>query len=206
MIQLMTVDQLVTIAAGAGIKLEKATPDTENLYVYATRDKHENVYVGTSLNRKRSVNEKHIGSLPYTDRINVGFTALVQENDAERHSFRYDSASFDPNVMLDHMTEYRWSTTPIDNLRARLEGRTDAPAELSVAEVEQVLIRIHVITGRLIGNSKSASQWEGGAWSIPNVVAVIAADIARETGVGLPKNANVDDEGVTTEEAPATEE
>lgn len=38
-----------------------------------------------------------------------------------------------------------------------------------------------------------------------NVVAVIAADIARETGVGLPKNANVDDEGVTTEESPAAE-
>jgi len=205
MVKLMTVDQLVTIAAGAGIKLEKATPDTENLYVYATRDKHENIYVGTSLNRKRSVNEENIGSQDYKERIGVGFSALVQENDAERHSFRYEPSSFDPKVMLDHMTEYRWSTTPIDNLRARLEGRTDSPVELSVAEVEQVLIRIHVITGRLIGNSRSASQWEGGAWGIPNVVAVIAADIARETGVGLPKNSNVDDEGVTAEESPVTE-
>ncbi|MFK3678003.1 hypothetical protein ACI2IP_09730 [Microbacterium sp. NPDC090218] len=191
MVKLMNADQLVRIAAGAGIILEEATPETENLYVYATDDRHAHtVYVGKSASRARSTGEVNVEGQDYKDRIGVGFSALIKENNASRRSFRYDPTSFDPAPLLRHIDEHDWSGPAIESLRERLDARAATPA-LAVEEVEKVLVRIHVNTGRLIGNSQFASQWEATVNGVPNVVAVLAADIARQNGT-LPDDTEVD--------------
>lgn len=49
---------------------------------------------------------------------------------------------------------------------------------------------MHVNTGRLIGNSEFASQWEASNDRIPNLAAVLAVDIARHNGT-LPLGTEV---------------
>lgn len=209
MVKLMNVDQLVKIAAGAGIVLEEATPETENLYVYAVRaenpaDQHT-VYVGKSASNSRSIAEANVEGQDYRDRIGVGFSALVKENNAVRHSFRYDPASFDPAPLLAHIAEHNWHGGAIDALREHLSGAVAEHPSFSDAFVEQFLVRIHVCTGRLIGNSQFASQWEKTVNGLPNVVAVLAADIARENGT-LPKNTDLDTTpGAETSDDPSPE-
>lgn len=203
MVKLMNADQLVKIAAGAGIFLHEATPETENLYVYATDDsKAHTVYVGKSASRARSTGEVNVEGQDYKDRIGVGFSALIKENNATRRSFRYDPTSFDPALLLRHIEEHEWGGPAIEALRERLDAHLVAAPTISVEDVEKVLVRIHVNTGRLIGNSQFASQWEATVNGAPNVIAVLAADIARQNGT-LPKDTDVD--AVPTVERPRDE-
>lgn len=183
MVKLMNVNQLVKIAADAGINLEPATPDTENLYVYAVdeenpEDQHT-VYVGKSTDRSRSVTEANVQGQDYMDRIGVGFSALVVENNAKRHSFRFDPATFDPAPILEQIERREWSGRSILKLQRRLWRHTPETPVFSRDDIENFLIRVHVNTGRLIGNSTFASQWEATVGRDPNVAAVLAADIAR---------------------------
>lgn len=181
MVKLMTVADLIEIARGAGIILEPAeTRAEEKLYVYATKVGGNNVYIGKSAGPSRSATELRVEAQGYKERVGVGFSALIRENDAVRHPFAYDPDSFDPEKLRRHIERFSWSGPAIDTLLERLEQRP----VFSVEEVEHILVRIHVCTGRLIGNSQYASQWEGGVNDTPNVVAVLAADIAREAHGG----------------------
>ncbi|MEX0158621.1 MULTISPECIES: hypothetical protein [unclassified Microbacterium] len=194
MVKLMNVNQLVKIAADAGIKLEPATPDTENLYVYAVdeenpEDQHT-VYVGKSTDRSRSLTESRVQARAYIDTIGLGFSALVVENNATRHSFHFDPSAFDPTAILGQIESREWAGRSIDALKLRLDAHTPETPALSRDEVEALLIRVHVNTGRLTGNSEFASQWEASNDRIPNLAAVLAVDIARHNGT-LPLGTEV---------------
>ena len=188
MVKLMNLDELLEIARGAGIHLEKLTSgvreetDRENLYVYATNDADQDcVYVGKSADRSRAVTEKSVIGQGYKERVGVGFSALIAENNAKRHSFFYDPDSFTPDALIAHIEKFGWDGPAIKNLREKLQPGARLTHEL----VEQILVRIHVCTGRLIGNSQFASQWEHNVSELPNVIALLAADIARESGKAL---------------------
>lgn len=194
MVKLMNVNQLVKIAADAGIKLEPATPDTENLYVYAVDEgnpeNQHTVYVGKSTDRSRSLTENRVQARAYIDTIGLGFSALVVENNATRHSFHFDPSAFDPTAILGQIESREWAGRSIDALKLRLDAHTPETPALSRDEVEAFLIRVHVNTGRLIGNSEFASQWEASNDRIPNLAAVLAVDIARHNGT-LPLGTEV---------------
>lgn len=59
-------------------------------------------------------------------------------------------------------------------------------------------------TGRLIGNPQFASQWERSVNELPSVIALLAADIARESGKDLLSDEDMTDEmaseGITKSE------
>lgn len=194
MVKLMNVDQLVKIAAGAGIILEEATPENENLYVYAVDakkpDDQHTVYIGKSTDRSRSVTETNVQGQDYMDRIGVGFSALVAENNAKRHSFRFDPATFDPAPILEQIERREWNGRSITKLKKLLIAHTPETPAFSRDDIENFLIRVHVNTGRLIGNSTFASQWEATVGRVPNVAAVLAADIARHNDT-LPSDTEV---------------
>lgn len=185
MAKLMTVDELVAIARRGGIFLARVDDEhQENLYVYA--DPEGNIlYIGSAASAKRGRDEARIAGEGFIDRLGVGFSALITENDAVRHRFRYDPVSFNPDVILQE--ENQWTGNSITPVLERLVKR-DAP---TIAEVEHILVRIPVCTGRLIGNSQYASQWEGPAGRFENVIAVLAAFYAREHG-DLPYRTAVD--------------
>lgn len=192
MVQLLKVDQLVQIAAGAGIRLERTDGGPENLYVYTDPDGF-NLYVGKNAGKtvrgkrgKRGGDEDRIAEEDYMDRIGVGFSALVKENNAVRHSLWWDPTGFDGQVLLDHIKQADWQGPAIKKLKERLEK-----GPLATEDVEKILVRIHVVTGRLIGNSQFAGQWESSVNGIHNVIAVLAADIARGTAV-LPRLKTLD--------------
>lgn len=185
MAKLMTVDELIVIARRGGINLERDVDESrENLYVYA--DPEGNVlYIGRAASHVRGRNEVRIAEEGYTERLGVGFSALITENNATRHRFRYEPESFDPKSILQE--ENQWSGRAITPVLERLNNG-EAP---TIAEVEQILVRIVVCTGRLIGNSQYASQWEGPAGKFENVIAVLAAFYAREHG-DLPRGTALD--------------
>jgi hypothetical protein len=53
----------------------------------------------------------------------------------------------------------------------------------TVEEVEQILVRTHIRTGRLIGNSQFASQWETPIGTYPDTLAALVADAARTLNI-----------------------
>lgn len=194
MVKLMNLDQLVKIAADAGIILEPATSETENLYVYAVDaeklEEQHTVYVGKSTDRSRSVTETNVQCQDYVDRIGVGFSALVLENNAKRHSFRFDPATFDPTPILEQIVRREWSGPSITKLKKQLIDHSPTTPAFSRDDIENFLIRVHVNTGRLIGNSTFTSQWEATVGRAPNVAAVLAADIARHNDT-LPSGTEI---------------
>ncbi|MBN7794645.1 hypothetical protein [Microbacterium esteraromaticum] len=191
MAKLMTLNELVGIARGAGIHLEPADEHSENLYVYA--DPRGNIlYIGisgSSTPGKRSRDEERIAHEGYQDRVGVGFSALITENEAKRHRFYYDPETFNPTPLRNQIETENWQGDAIEKLKAHIEV-----SKPSLAEVEHALVRIPVCTGRLIGNSQYASQWEASVNRIPNVIAVIAADIARQAAT-LPADTTIATEG-----------
>ena len=183
MVKLMNLNQLVKIAGDAGIFLEPVTPESENIYVYAVDvekiEEQHTVYVGRSTDRSRSVTETNVQGQDYVDRIGVGFSALIVENDAKRHSFRFEPATFDPAPILDQIDRREWEGRSIAKLKELLTDHSPESPAFSRDDIETFLIRVHINTGRLIGNSAFASQWEATVGRLPNVAAVLAADIAR---------------------------
>lgn len=191
MAQLMTIDQMTAIAAGAGIHLEYAPPEAANLYAWSDPDQHV-LYVGKASSRRRHDDEQRWKNLDHTNRIVSGIAALLSENDAQPHHFRYGPAAFDPAVLAQHVKAEGWEGNAIDSVLERLRDESGAPTP---EEVEGILVRLHVRTGRLIGNSQYASQWETPIGSFTDTVAVLAADAARATGV-LPARTVVATEGI----------
>lgn len=181
MAKLMKLIELMAIAAAAGITLESEEIETANLYVMVDAEEN-NLYVGKAASKYRHLAEDAFKSLEYERIISFGFVALVAENDARRRALRYEPERFDSSQMYAHIDSERWSGPAIDRLVNRLN--TQVPP--TVEEVEQILIRIHVCTGRLIGNSQFASQWEGPAGSFVDTVSVLAAEAARISGA-LPR-------------------
>lgn len=199
MVKLMKVDELVRIARGAGIHLKEADKTSENLYIYADPEGHV-LYIGISASAqagKRGRDEVRIAAEEYIDRIGVGFSALITENDGKRHRFRYEPADFDSQAILQQ--DVQWSGGSVRPVLKRLD-KGEAP---TVAEVEQILVRIMVCTGRLVGNSQYASQWDGPEGRFPGVIAILAAYYARERGE-LPRHTKVDAPEDTKEPAVAS--
>ncbi|MEH0110357.1 hypothetical protein V6N00_11650 [Tersicoccus sp. MR15.9] len=181
MAKLMTIDELVAIASGAGITLVRAPRESANLYVWVDQQGHD-LYVGTAASVKRYRDEERFAGLDHEQDIVSGFVALVAENEAEQEPLSNDPAAFKPSVLRDHVIAESWSGPAIDGVVERL-ARGEAP---TVGEVEQILIRIHIRTGRLIGNAQFASQWEAPIGSFADTVAALATDAARVSGV-LPR-------------------
>ena len=184
MVKLMTVDELVNIAACVGIVLESVdNVKDENLYLYATEDKQHIVYVGKNEAEDKLARlnvETVLSTAEYKRRTQSGFASLIQENNAKRHSFKFDADTFDPSELDERIKAEEWSGGAFNSINREL---ADGTFTLSVADVEAILIRIHVCTGRLIGNSQHASQWEHSAERRHHAIAVLAADVARQTGV-----------------------
>ena len=204
MVKLMPVNQAVRIAACAGIVVEPVdNVEDENLYFYATEGENHIVYVGKNeaeKRRSREYVETHLSKAEYKRRTESGFASLIQENNAKRHSFRFDPEAFDPSVLDERIKAEEWSGGAFDSINRELATGTFT---LSVADVEAILIRIHVCTGRLIGNSQHASQWEHSAERRHHAIAVLAADVARQAGI-LPEDvvvAEVEDAGKASEES-----
>lgn len=196
MAKLMPIEQLIKIAAGAGIVLEKAPIDEANLYVLVDPDGND-IYIGKADSKYRHNEEDRWKDLDYIHRVVSGFTALVAENDAQRHPLHYDPETFVPSRLKTHIDAEGWSGRGIDTVAARLDQQTPPTPE----EIEQILVRTHVRTGRLIGNSQFASQWEGPIDSFTDTVAVLAVDAARTSGV-LPSGTTVATEGIDAMDGP----
>ncbi|SMQ66974.1 hypothetical protein SAMN06295909_1381 [Plantibacter sp. VKM Ac-1784] len=178
MAQLMRLSQLRSIAEAGGITLLDHPIDTANLY--ALVDPNDDVlYIGKAASKRRHLEEESFAGLDYEYGNVIGFAALVTENDASRRPLRYDPDTFDPATVFTYIAAESWAGPAIDRVVARLK----AGAFPSASEVEEILIRIHVRTGRLIGNSQFASQWETPIGSFEDTIAVLAAGAARMSGV-----------------------
>lgn len=174
MAKLMKINDLLTITRAAGVNLREVPQSEENLYVYADTEGYV-LYVGSAASAKRGRDEARFAAEGYEDRLGIGFSALITENDGRRHSFHYDPADFTASTILDQ--EVQWEGAAIEPVHERLKSG-EAPTLL---EVEELLVRIVVATGRLIGNSQYASQWENTVNRFPNVLAVMAAYYTRGT-------------------------
>lgn len=196
MVQLMTSDEMIAIAQGIGIHLEDAPTNAANLYAWTDPDQHV-LYVGKASSKRRHDEEMRWKSLDYTSEIVSGFVALLAENDARQRPLRYDPSTFDPAPLAQHVAAEGWKGKAIDTVLERCRRQDGAP---TVEEVEQILVRLHVRTGRLIGNSQYASQWETPIGSFTDTVAVLAADTARSTGI-LPARTVVATQGIDASES-----
>lgn len=197
MAKLMKCDQLLESAARAGIRLVDAAIRESNLYVFTDPEEHT-IYIGKAASQARHRDEARWATLDYESQIVAGFTALINENEARSRPLRYDPASFDFDLLRTHIAVENWTGGAVDIVTARL----DAKQPPTVEEVEQILIRIHVRTGRLIGNSQFASQWENPIGSFADTVAVLAADAARTSGI-FPRQTTVATEGVEAKDRSA---
>lgn len=179
MVQLMSIYQLLKATAAVGIHLEKCDDfDSGNLYVITDPD-GINLYIGKAASKRRHLDEDRWKELDYEREIVSGFPVLVVENDGVRHPLRYDPKQFDGQTLSDHISKHGWSGGGIDKVNDRL--RNDVPP--TVEEIEKILVRTHIRTGRLIGNSQFASQWETPIGTYSDTVAALVADAARVHGI-----------------------
>lgn len=185
MAKIMKVDDLRLIAEGAGIELVSVDLSDEahaNLYVMVDSELND-LYVGKAASIRRHLEEDAWKSLDYECRIVSGFVALMGENDASRWPLSYSPESFDGTKLLSHINAEQWHGKSIDLVIGRLTNAEPPTLE----EVEQILIRIHVRAGCLIGNSQFGSQWEGPIGSFCDTMAVLATDAAYAAGVLPPR-------------------
>lgn len=178
MAKLMSIDQLLKATATIGIHLEDADYNTANLYVIVDPG-GINLYVGKAASRRRHLDEDKWKELDYEKNIVSGYPVLVAENNAQRRPFLYNPDNFHGQSMRDHIVKHKWGGTAIDTVLNRL----DEGAPPTVEEVEKILVRTHIRTGRLIGNSQFASQWETPIGTYSDTVAALVADAARTLGI-----------------------
>lgn len=183
MAKLMLIDQLLKATAAIGIYLEDTDYDTANLYVIVDPD-GINLYVGKAASKRRHLDEDKWKELDYENNIVSGYPALIAENDAQRRPFLYNAEKFHGQSMRDHIVKHKWGGTAINTVVNRL----DEGISPTVAEVEKILVRTHIRTGRLIGNSQFASQWETPIGTYSDTVAALVADAARTLGI-IPQRA-----------------
>ena len=178
MAHVLPYNDLLKIAAGVGIVLDEVADGPANLYVIVD-DQGLDLYVGKAHSERRHTNEDRWADLDHTKEILSGFVALWRENNASRRLLNYHPAAFDPERVRTVIAEQKWSGGSVDKLLARLD-RGKVP---TVEEVEQILIRIHIRAGRLIGNAKDASQWESPIGTFYDTMAALAVDTGRVSGV-----------------------
>lgn len=179
MVQLMSLDQLLKATAAVGIHLEEVDDlDSGNLYVI-TDPAGINLYIGKAASKRRHLDEDRWKELDYERNIVSGFPVLVVENDGVRRPLSYDPKKFDGKALGDHIATHGWSGGSIDTVKDRL--RNEVPP--TVEDVEEVLVRTHIRTGRLIGNSQYAPQWENPIGRYSDTVAALVADAARVHGI-----------------------
>ena len=178
MVQLMSIDQLLNAAAAVGIQLDDTTVDDANLYVI-TDPQGINLYIGKAASKRRHLEEDRWKEMDYENNIVSGFPILAAENDAQRRPLFYSPDRFDGKKLQDHITKHDWGGGAIDLVVSRLKEQ----APPTVEEVEQILVRTHIRTGRLIGNSQFASQWETPIGTYADTLAALVADAARMRGI-----------------------
>lgn len=167
---------LITIAHAVGIPLIESGDGNSNLYLIVD-DQGNDLYIGKAASSRRHREEDGWSSMDHTKSILSGFVALWRENNARRLCIDYNAGAFVPAAALSIIEG--WEGGAIDSVRARLE-EGEAP---TVEEVEEILVRIHIRAGRLIGNSVFASQWENPIGRFPDTMAVLAVDAARVSGL-----------------------
>ncbi|WGW10608.1 hypothetical protein LWF01_10705 [Saxibacter everestensis] len=190
MVITMNLRKLIDIALCGGIALKEVESEAANLYAWTTAEL-DLLYVGKAASKKRIEDEKHWVQLDHTRQICSGIVPLLKENQAELHPLCYEHQRFAPRRMLATIQEGGWSGPSIAKTLSRLG---DGPAP-SVEEVEQVMVRIAVRTGSLIGNAQFASQWEGPIGTFVDTVAALAVDAARSDQIvssGVPIRPNED--------------
>lgn len=178
MARLMTIDQLLNSTEAVGIHLEGATAETANFYIMVDPDGN-NIGIGRDASARRRLEDNLWIDTDYENNSVSGYSTLVAENDAQRHPLRYQSDNFDGARLLNHITEHQSHGEAIDVVRARIHDEVPPTAE----EIEQILVRIHIRTGRLIGNSLFTSQWDTPINTYSDTVAVLVADAARAHGI-----------------------
>ncbi|GAA1491000.1 hypothetical protein [Brachybacterium sacelli] len=181
MVKLMTVDELIKTAEAAGIPLVPALAKECNLY--AITDPEGNcLYVGQSASKsgRRVLDEISYRREDPTTAIRSGIVALLVENHGSHHPWRFDPDPFDASRLKAAITDQAWEGGAIDVVKKRLDSGT--PPKLG--EVEEFLVRSHIRTGCLIGNSEFASQWDGPIGKFADTVAVLAVltgDVSRRS-------------------------
>ncbi|PCC45863.1 hypothetical protein [Brevibacterium aurantiacum] len=178
MAKLMSIDQLLKATAAIGIHLEDADYDTANLYVMVDPD-GINLYIGKAASKRRHLEEDNWKELDYEQKIVSGYPVLMVENDACRRPLLYTPENFRGTKLRDHIVKHKWGGDAIDTVLNRLNNETPPTVE----EVEKILVRTHIRTGRLIGNSQFASQWETPIGTYSDTVAALVADAARTLGI-----------------------
>lgn len=182
LVQLMQLGQLLAITDRIGITLRSATIAEANLYAITDPDDNT-IYIGKAKSVKRHLDEERFNNrYDRTRQIVSGFLHLVEENDAVRKPLRYEPGSFNPEKLLLLVAQEKWEGEAVTAMLEFVQNST-----LTVEQVEQVLIRVHVRTGRLIGNSQFASQWEGPIGKVADTIAAVAADAAWLDGI-LPRH------------------
>lgn len=178
MAHVLAYTDLVKIADGIGITLEEDPAGHANLYVIVCEEGYD-LYIGKAASDKRHLEEDGWAESDHTTEVVSGFLSLWRENNASRRRLSYDPASFRPAAALAAIEREGWHGPVFDRARARLE----AGEPPTVEEVETILIRIHVRSGRLVGNSSGASQWEAPIGRFTDTLAALAVDHARTSGI-----------------------
>lgn len=104
-----------------------------------------------------------------------GIVALIRENQGVHHGFRYDGG-FDRDQLLAHEDQWKWTG---DGELLAQELRSGWTPQ--VADVEYILIRMHVLAGAPLANSHGSGQWNAPAKVLCDTVARLALDKARLT-------------------------
>lgn len=171
MVATLAVPALIEAARRIGVELHKVNSGG-NLYVWHTPAPEEAVvYIGKSASDKRPNEERGWrNSLDPKAEIVSGIVSLLGVNQAVPQHLHYDPDTFDASKWRNLRDSDSWSGAAFDYLDRALP----LGAQLSAAEVEQLLVRIAVRYGVPIGNSQFASQWEDPIGTKPDTLAVLA--------------------------------
>lgn len=169
MVKALHMDTLLAAAARVGVVLSPTT-EPGDLYAWATPQR-EVVYLGKSDSPTRVRDEEGWRHLDPSAEIVSGIVLLLRVNHAHCEAFTYDPATFDPTRWQAIVAAGDWGGSAVERLWERLLAGPP-----TVAEVEELLIRIAVRYGTPLGNSQYHSQWENPIDRPADTLAVLAVD------------------------------
>lgn len=168
---LLHIDEVLAMTTTIGLHITRLS-DTEvgNLYVWCRPDGGI-VYIGKSEGAHRLSNERswvEEARSQIDHRTWAAFSVVMLRQQAVPIPLYYDPEKSDLNKAKDLVKEEEWSGAMVEQL---LEYRDS----LTVAEVEKILIRMPLATGRFTANSAGTGIWNNRLYCLWDYLAQFAA-------------------------------